>query len=198
MVGAGTLHCKMNALVESAVKAGATEAVVLEAQNIVVKIELADRCRVPQCENFGSAMSCPPHVAGPHGLLQELYKYQKAVFLRLDVPKELLYSSDSHELFRLLHEIVFAVETCAKNLGMHETKGFAGDSCKKAFCHQYSDCLPLRGELCRFPEARPSMSGYGIDVASLVKLAGWQQGIGPEYGNTDTGLTSIYGLVLLG
>jgi hypothetical protein len=53
---------------------------------------------------------------------------------------------------------------------------------------------------CRFPEvARPSMSGFGVDVGHLLRLAGWANRLGKlgEDGR-EQGTTSVCGLVLLG
>lgn len=55
-----------------ACRAGATEAAIVAAKDIVVEDELAERCRQPRCENYGLSRSCPPHVAGPVAFRKEL------------------------------------------------------------------------------------------------------------------------------
>jgi hypothetical protein len=43
------------------------------------------------------------------------------------------------------------------------------------------------------------MSGFGIDVGRLIEAAGWGRRAGSlESEATATGMTSLYGLVLLG
>jgi predicted metal-binding protein len=188
-------------LLKGACLAGATKAVIVAAKDIVVEDELAERCRLPRCENYGLSKSCPPHVGGPAALRKQLESYQQALFFRVDVPSEVLFSSDNRELFQLLHELAAGVEQSAIKQGMVRARAFAGDSCKRIFCHEQAVCQALSAlGKCRHPQsARPSMSGFGINVAELLRRVGWW---GTLAGNRDpegemAAITSIYGLVLL-
>jgi predicted metal-binding protein len=187
-------------LLQGACLAGATKAAILAVKDIVVEDELADRCRRPRCENYGLSRSCPPHVAGPAAFRETLEAYEQALFFKIDVPAEMLYSSDSRELFQLLHEIAAGVEQSAIRLGMAHAKAYAGDSCKRVFCHDQTDCQALMDpKKCRHPQsARPSMSGFGVNVAKLLRSVGWatgasDRGTGGEVPKT----TYVCGLVLL-
>ena len=75
---------------------------------------------------------------------------------------------------RLLHEIVASVEIAAKKLGYANSKAFAGGSCKQFFCSSHDDCRVVAGKgECRNPHrARPSMSGFGVNVPEIMKTAG--------------------------
>lgn len=187
-------------LIREALLSGATEAAIVAAKKIVVDQQLADRCRQPRCENYGLSRNCPPHIGGPAAFGKLLEEYDRALFFKIDVPAGLLYSSDNRELFQLLHEIAAGIEQVAVTRGFLRARAFAGESCKKIFCHDQPGCIALApGGMCRNPQyARPSMSGFGINVAELVKLAGWAAGVGTsaaESRKTDTAY--IYGLVLL-
>lgn len=46
---------KLVVLTERALDAGATGAMIIAARDIVVRDELADRCREPGCENYGKS-----------------------------------------------------------------------------------------------------------------------------------------------
>ena len=47
-------------------------------------------------------------------------------------------------------------------------------------------------------QARPSMSGFGIDVASLFKAAGWNMDwVFDDNGRTKTKMANVSGLVLI-
>ena len=99
---------------------------------------------------------------------------------------------------KLLHEIVAAVEQAAVHMGYRNSRGFAGGSCKLLFCPEEADCKVVSGgEDCRYPEsARPSMSGFGIDVGKLMRSAGWSgEKADPEADSTPTW---VAGLVLIG
>ncbi len=188
-------------LLQGACFAGATKAAIVAAGDIVVDNELADRCRLPQCESYGLSRNCPPHVAGPAAFRKELATYEQALFFKIDVPSEVLYSSDNRELFQLLHEVAAGIELSAIALGMARARAYVGDSCKRVFCHDEGDCpaLSVHGE-CRHPRsARPSMSGFGINVAELLRSVGWHKdadvlGAG---GKSKTTTTFVCGLVLL-
>lgn len=190
-----------DALLEKARRLGASAAVILPAAAVVVRDELAGRCREPRCENYGLSRGCPPHTAGPEGFRQLVAGYDRALFFHIEVPSEVLYSSDNLELFQLLHEVAAGVEDEARKGGWDRAQAFAGDSCKRLFCAAESECRALRPEgRCPFAHlARPSMSGFGIDVGQFMKQAGWERQMGRLAGTDSAGSTaSVNGLVLLG
>ena len=163
-------------LTDMACRLGASAAAVISTSEISVEEDLAKLCREPQCENYGLSASCPPHVAGPTGFRELKKKFRQAVVFKIDVPSEILLSSQRHDIFQLLHEIAANIEQAAKKMGYANSKAFAGGSCKKLFCEDHIDCRVLAdGGACRNPDrARPSMSGFGINVSKLLQAAGWQ------------------------
>lgn len=192
----------LSKLVEQTCLAGATDAKIVSTKDISIEHHLADMCKDPQCENYGLSKSCPPHVSGPDGFRDLLKKYDRAIFFRIDVPTEILVSpsEDRREVFRLLHEIAAATELSAKEMGYDDARAFAGGSCKRIFCHEHPDCRVISGAgECRYPDsARASMSGYGVNLFKLMKIAGWQ--MDRITGDTDpeaTPMGSLTGLVLI-
>ena len=187
------------ALIDYSIAQGATRAVILPAEDITTEEKLAGYCVEPGCENYGLSKSCPPHVEGPDAFKRWLSDYTRALFFKIEVPSELLFSHDRRELFELLHRASAAVEIKAKAMGLSRSRAFAGGSCKATFCYEKLSCRVVdNNENCRFPDAsRPSMSGYGINVGELVSAAGWDDEplIAGEQANETAGL---YGLVLLG
>jgi predicted metal-binding protein len=187
-------------LLEHARRLGASEAVLLLTEELVIKEELAARCLEPRCDNYGLSPGCPPHTSGPHGFRQLLTGYEWILFFHIKVPAHVLYSSGNRELFQLLHEVAAGIEGEAHYLGWSRARAFAGDSCKRLFCEEQKECPALSpGGTCRFPQlARPSMSGYGIDVGHLMRRAGWDQRMGKLAGDGgQDGNASVCGLVLL-
>ncbi|RJR54419.1 MAG: DUF2284 domain-containing protein [Desulfobacteraceae bacterium] len=191
---------KLKMVMEEAKKAGATELAVLAAESIVAEDDLARKCREPRCENYGLSRSCPPHVAGPAAFRKLLEEYSHAVFFRIDVPSDVLYSSESREIFQLLYEVAAGIERSAVRMGFPAARAFAGGSCKKIFCRDQRECRALTGKGdCRNPaHARPSMSGFGINVAKLFQAAGWTMNIAARDSISKTDHSaSVCGLVLI-
>jgi predicted metal-binding protein len=166
---------RLKKLVRLAQELGSSDVCLISSKDIAVEDNLANLCRDPKCLNYGLSPSCPPHVGGPSEFrkLQEYYK--QALIVRLVVPSSALFSDERRGIMRLLHEIVAGIEQGAVNMGFINAKAFAGGSCKNIFCDEYAGCRVLSedGE-CRNPgHARPSMSGFGINVSELMKLCGW-------------------------
>ena len=166
---------KLARLVQTALDMGATDARILPADRIVVDEKLAEKCSNPKCMNYGLSKSCPPNVAGPRAFKKQLETFTRAVFFKIEVPSEILYSTQNLELFQLLHETTAGVEQTAIEMGFTRAKGYAGNSCKMVFCHDHLECRALHGDgQCRHPDrARPSMSGFGVHVGKLYEAAGW-------------------------
>lgn len=191
---------RIEALAEIARELGADDASLLEAAEIVVRDNLAALCRTG-CPNYGKSMSCPPHVAGPEELRRLAAAGRHALVVRLDATRDEMLSAKRREVMQRLHRIVAGVERAARERGFDQARAFAGGGCKDLFCADHQDCRVLagRGE-CRNPDlARPSMSGFGVDVSLLAQSAGWgQEAIGPESWSKGDTLLPAYGLILLG
>jgi predicted metal-binding protein len=188
-------------LTQLACRLGASDAQAISTRHISVDDSLVDLCRESRCENYGLSVHCPPHVSGPSGFRELLKAYEEAVVFKLDMPTEILLSEDRRALFRQLQEIAAAVEQAAVGMGYRRSQAFAGGSCKPLFCQDYAECRVLAGEgECRYPmSARPSMSGFGINVSGLMKAAGWSMDrITRETNPEDVSMGMLCGLVLIG
>ncbi len=190
----------LETLRQYATESGATQAAILSVNDIVVEESLADMCFEPKCENYGLSKSCPPNVPGPSGFRKRLEKCNFALFFKIDVPSELLFSSDRREIFQLLHEIAAGIEHKSVESGFKNSKAYAGGSCKTIFCQDYADCVVLSGEgKCRNQQsARQSMSGFGINVSKLMESAGWplKKVTNDAIENTEK-MSHVCGLVLI-
>ena len=126
--------------------------------------------------------------------------YKAVLFFKIEVPTESLLSNERKDLFILLHETAAGIEQKAIKIGFSHAMAFAGGSCKPLFCGDQADCRVVStGAACRNPgKARPSMSGFGIDVSGLMKSAGWK--MNRVTGKTDPDavpMGNISGLVLI-
>jgi predicted metal-binding protein len=190
----------LDRLVRYACEQGAGSAAIVSTTDIVVDEKLAAFCRAPACDAYGRAASCPPHVGGPTEFRKRLQVFDWAIFLKIDVPTEILLSEERLHIYKLLHEIVAGVQKAAVEQGCPEARAFAGGSCKKIFCRSQPDCRVVdRGGLCRHPDyARPSMSGYGINVGELMNTAGWHMDRITRKTDPDAvPMGSVSGLVLV-
>jgi predicted metal-binding protein len=185
-----------------AISKGASDARLISSGVISARKKLANYCLEPiRCENYGLAPGCPPHVSGPAGfrVLQKNHPY--AIAVKIDVPVAALLSDERRDVVRGLHEVAAAVERKAVKMGYTKSKAFAGGSCKTIFCHEHERCNQLFGNgECLYPQAaRPSMSGFGIDVSALMKTCGWPADFITQKarGNANE-LSWIAGLVMIG
>ena len=191
---------KLKALIQYAHKSGATGTAIISTADIVVEENLAAMCREPQCENYGLSKSCPPHVSGPSGFREQLKNFTRALVFKIDVPSEILLSNERREIFQLLHEIAAGIEQSALKMGFQNPQAYSGGSCKKIFCRDHAECAVLSGKgECRNPQyARPSMSGFGINVSRLMKTAGWTMSIAAQDNDSSSiKMGNVCGLVLL-
>ena len=164
-------------LISEACLAGATEVRKLAPGDIVVEKQMAVYCREPGCPNYGLSLSCPPHVAGPAAFVELQGRSRAALMVRIEVPSAVLFSDERREVMRLLHEIVAGIERSAIARGYAGSRAFAGGSCKDLFCLDHPECRVLSDNgPCRNPDAaRPSMSGFGINVAKTLEMAGFTE-----------------------
>jgi predicted metal-binding protein len=98
-----------------------------------------------------------------------------------------------------LQEIAAVTEQKAKSLGFTGSEGFAAGSCKLSFCKNDDHCQVLHGNgECRHPDsARPSMSGFGVDVGKLMKSVGWSSTFLKNTGQQEDKMAWVAALVML-
>lgn len=191
----------LDQLIKLAISLGASDARILSSDEIFVEDQLARKCIEPQCDNYGLSYSCPPHVDGPESFREVIKTHPRALVIRLVVPSSMLLSWERLDLGRVLHELVATVELEARKMGYARSSGFAGGSCKELFCQDHLSCQRIEENgPCRHPDfARPSMSGYGIDVFQLVKSCGWDTNLNQEEGLPVVDQTSwVAGLIMVG
>jgi predicted metal-binding protein len=187
-------------LIQLALSLGASEAHPLSSAEIIVEDHLALKCFEPKCENYGHSFSCPPYVEGPDAFRKLIKNHSQAIVIRLVIPSIMLLSWERLDVGRVLHELVASVESDAKKLGYSKSSGFAGGSCKELFCQDHLYCQRIERAACRHPElARPSLSGYGVDVFRLIESCGWDTNLNKGLDITaEDQLSWVAGLVMIG
>ncbi len=191
----------LNSLQEKALLLGATDSSIILTKDIRVEERLAALCNGEHpCPAYGKGTGCPPYVSGPGGFkrLQEGSTY--SITIKIDLSLDVLLSEKRNAPMRLLHKIVAAIEKDAKRVGLTESAGFAAGSCKTLFCGEEPHCVVLNHNMdCPYRDiARPSMSGFGIDVIKLMGASGWKAEIARQSKKTDGDEVSwIVGVVVL-
>jgi predicted metal-binding protein len=187
---------ELEQLTQEAKKLGATSSAIISTKEIQVKDDLAALCNGEYiCPNYGLAASCPPYVEGPAEFRKWQAQSKYCLTVKIELPTSIMFSDERNGVMQLLHQIVAAVEQKAIEMGFKNSKGFAGGSCKKLFCDdQETCCVVAENKTCRHIKvARPSMSGFGIDVTQLMLSSGW-----PAQNSSDKDDTSwVAGLIVL-
>jgi predicted metal-binding protein len=145
---------KISKFCELAVKMGAVDARIIEANQVVVKNWVRWKCRFG-CAQFGKSLMCPPHSPTPEETRALLKEYNYAlIFCR--------NSSNSKNIAVKLERYIFLD-------GNPAALAFTDGSCKLCEkCNiEFGFCLkPL--------EARPSMESCGISVFDTARNAGYK------------------------
>lgn len=192
---------KLTCLIQEAKRLGATSSAGILSKEIRVKDKLAALCNGEYtCPNYGLAANCPPYVEGPVEFRKWQAQSHYSITVRIELPASVMFSNERKGVFQLLHQIVAVVEQKAIGLGFEKSRAFAGGSCKELFCDdQESCCVLAENKPCRHSEiARPSMSGFGIDVIQLMQSSGWPAPKAEDSNLSEKDATSwVGGLILL-
>jgi predicted metal-binding protein len=188
-------------LLHDAKRLGATSAALISSREIQVKEGLAGLCNGEYpCPNYGLSASCPPHVEGPVEFRKWQAQSKYSITVKIELPTSVMFSGERKGVMQLLHKIVAAVEQKAIESGFEKSKAFAGGSCKDLFCEDRETCRVLsENKSCRHPAtARPSMSGFGIDVTQLMLSSGWPAPKAEKSNLSDKDPTTwVAGLIML-
>jgi predicted metal-binding protein len=163
---------------QKALDLGASNAVIVSAEQIPVDERIPMKCRIPRCFGYGAGAQCPPNTMKPAELRDLLKKYEWAIFFIKDIPPEVIVRDKATikervQAYQQIYSMVAEIESAAFYDGHYLAFGFAAGSCRHTFCGQLPDCQAMKGQ-CRFPlKSRPSMEAVGIDVYKMVALAGW-------------------------
>lgn len=192
---------QLKPLIREAERLGASGSSIILSQEILVKEELAAFCNGKHpCPDYGRGASCPPHVAGPVEFRKWQAQSTYSMVVKIELPESVMFSHGRTDVMKLLHEIVAAVELKAVETGFENSKAFAGGSCKKLFCPDHDFCCVVaEKKTCRHStSARPSLSGFGVDVGQLMISSGWSAQKAIKSDASDQGATSwVAGLILI-
>jgi len=188
-------------LTQEAKSLGATSSAIISSSDIQVKDNLAALCNGEYtCPNYGFSANCPPNVEGPVEFRKWLSQSKYSITVKIELPTSVMFSDERKGVMQILHQIVAGVEKKAIVMGFKKSKGFAGGSCKGLFCGDQEKCRVLaENKPCPHMDiARPSMSGFGIDVTLLMKSSEWAELKAEKLDLTDKDATSwVAGLIMI-
>ena len=164
----------MESIIEKALELGATDAVELDPEKVVVANWVRLKCQYG-CGGWGRALTCPPYSPTPEQTTRILKEYKSAI---------LVHKKGSGPNFR---EFMAEVERQAFLAGYYKAFGMPSGPCRLCDeCNLEGPCMHPR-------EARPSMEACGIDVFGTAKAAG----LPIQVVKTREDETNYYGLLLL-
>lgn len=149
------IETDLDVLRELALERGAVSATVIAAHEIVFDERTIHKCQFG-CPSYGRFLTCPPYTPEPSEFERALRTYKWAVMLECELAD--------------LNRLVVEVEKAAMRRGYYLALGLEGQR-----CYLCEECVSP-GEPCRYPlQARPSMSGLGINVFATLEQAGLER-----------------------
>jgi len=196
----------MISLCHKAKELGASQAIYLSVEDVVVDERVLLKCIVPLCPHYGRDLLCPPNVLPVSRFKEILGNYHSAILIKVDVPFiDQVNSSeereeeqaqlpckeyeDSLEAGKMkLYEIVGQLESICLEEGYYFAAGLVAGSC--TLC---DECVGVDSGLpCRHPfRARPSMEAMGIDVMATAERAGIHLSFARNMGRSWVGLILV-------
>jgi predicted metal-binding protein len=178
------LRADLERYCQLALDAGASDAVILPANEVVVDERVRLKCLVPRCLRAGETPNCPPNAPDLDLVRRALGRFSWAILFKCDVgpledyaPEKAKTQEDKRRVLafhRPGSEVIYTLERQAYKDGYHLAMGFGGGSCKDYLC-QGMICQFLDSGRCRFPHrSRPAMEAMGIDVLSMIRTVGWK------------------------
>lgn len=175
-------------LIEAALGAGATKAMVIPQEQIVLSAQFRDICATNACGKYGRCYMCPPDVGDIEQLMAEVRKYPRALVYQTISPLEDSFDFEGMAAAGEAH--VQVSQRMQEKLASLLPGGFLHLTC--GGCRLCKVCARREGKPCVHPDrALPSLESYGIDVYSTVK------GTGLLYVNGKDTVT-YFGIVLFG
>ena len=185
---------------------GASQAVALSVDDIVLDERTRLKCLVPVCPDYGVNLMCPPNLPPISKFKEILSCYHHAILMKMLIPlsgvsevsgrrKEEPPGTPTAEDMAIvdnaqkkLHQVVNKVEALCFAAGYHFAAGLLGGTC--CLCRK---CVGISSGLpCRYPlKARPAMEAMGIDVVATVKKAGLQLSFGQDRDRSWVGLVLV-------
>ena len=145
---------------------GATKAVYITQDQIVLSAEFRRICETNQCGGYGKCWMCPPFIGEIEELMEKVRSYPGAVLYQ--TIHEIEDSFDIEGMFEAGSRHARTSVQIDENLRQLGFGKYLHLSC--GGCHICEVCAKKTDEPCRFPDkALSSVEGYGVDVYNTTK-----------------------------
>ena len=154
------------ALIQIALDCGATKAVVIGQDQIVLDAAFRGMCEANRCGVYGKCYTCPPDVGPIDELMARIRSYDRGLFYQIICPLEDSFDIEGMAeakkgLVRLGQKVLDALRPVLGDGALHLSAGGCG------LCAQ---CAKVTNEPCRHPDrALASLESYGMDVYKTTK-----------------------------
>jgi len=153
-------------LIQIALDCGATKAVVIGQDDIVLNASFRAMCEANSCGVYGRCYTCPPDVGPIDELMARVRGYEKGLFYQLISPLEDSYDIEGmaeakKNLVRLSQRLLDELKPILGEDALHLSGGGCG------LCEV---CGKITNEPCRHPDrALASLESCGMDVYQTTK-----------------------------
>jgi predicted metal-binding protein len=174
------LQLDLNKYRQRAIQLGATDAKIINSDDVIIDERVVAKCAYPKCPSYGTNANCPPYAMTPEQMKKVVSNFRYGVFIKLDVPPEHTAGSEAmkknllNPYRRKMLEIIAKIESEAFYDGYYLALGFSGGPCKRVFCPDVDCQALLTGQGCPHRlKARSAMEAHGMDAYAMATNAGW-------------------------
>lgn len=153
-------------LIKTALDCGATNAVIIDQDSIVLNAEFRSMCEANRCGAYGKCYICPPDVGPIDELMRKIRSYDKGLFYQLIAQLEDSFDFEGmaearKDLTRLSQKLLDELGPVLGEEALHLSAGGCG------LC---AVCAKVTDEPCRHPgRAMASLESCGMDVSGTTK-----------------------------
>jgi predicted metal-binding protein len=163
-----------------AIELGATDAKIINTDQVVIDERVLAKCTYPKCPGYGTNANCPPYAMSLDQVRKVVNNFRYGIFIKIDVPATDIAGEEAREknltapYRKKLAELTAKIEAEAFYDGHHLAVAFGNGSCKMIFCPD-TDCRALAsGQGCPHRlKARSPMEAVGMDVYRMAAKVGW-------------------------
>lgn len=166
-----------------AINLGASDAVIITSDEIIIDERVRAKCMYPKCTHYGTNINCPPYAPDLDFMKEVISNYQYAILFSVKSTIEYFNKTDYYSKFcgkknparMLLNRICSEIESRSYYEGYYLSIAFGQGPCKSLWCPDQT-CAALQiGNGCRFSlKSRSSMEAVGMDVFRMASHQGWE------------------------
>ena len=156
-----------------AIKQGASDAVIISSDEIIVDERVRVKCIYPKCIHYGTNINCPPYAPDLDFMKKVISNYRYAILFSVKGDIEYFVKADYNLKFVgmknparvLLNRICSEIESRCYYEGYYLSIAFGQGPCKSLWCPDQTCAAIQPGSGCRFPlKSRSSTAVWSSDA----------------------------------